>query len=493
LYSLATNGLIIIWYNKAMKNFRWWAFWRRMQYGLGYALIVMLCVVGVYYNYFYQPNTCFDGIQNGDELAVDCGGSCVRICSFTVAPPQVLWAESFAVTDSQYNAVAYIENRNETAGTPELRYKFQLFDKDGLINEKSGTTSLPPNTTQPVFEGRIATGGRIPTYTNLEITAAEVWLPGASDRSNFRTTALELLQADSRPRLNATLQNDNLYGVNNVEVVATIFDARGTPLTASQTFIDNFAGRSQSNLVFTWPRPIAKTIRSCEVPSDIMIVLDRSGSMAADGGTPPEPLESAKRSAETFVGKLRADDQIGFLSYATMPSNPIERTLTKDKTSAITAIANTTMGSDGVQYTNMGEAIRAAAVELTSNRHRDDARKVMILFTDGDVTRPLNPAGERDVAYAGAYARTLAEQAKEQDITIYTIGFGDFFAPTSDLISRDLTLISDLASAPELSYTAPTVADLARVYSEIADSICEEGAARIDIVPKTGGGFPRWP
>ncbi len=476
-----------------MENFRWWAFWRRMQYGIGYALIVMLCVTGVYYNYFYEPDSCFDEMQNGDELAPDCGGSCVRICSFTVEPPRVLWAESFAVTDNQYNAVAYVENRNQVAGTPELRYKFQLFDKDGLINEKSGVTSLPPNSTQPIFEGRIATGGRVPSYTTLELESSQLWLPGASDRSNYRTTALELLHADTRPRLNVTLQNDNLYTVSNVEVIATIFDARGTPLTASQTFIDNFVGRTQSNLVFTWPRPIAKTVRSCEVPSDIMIVLDRSGSMAADGGTPPEPLESAKSSAKTFVEQLRATDQIGFLSYATTPSSPIEQELTTDKTMAVGAILSTAMGSDGVQYTNMGEAIKIATDELVSARHRADARKVMILFTDGDVTRPLNSAGQRDVAFAGEYAKTLAKTAKDQDIIIYTIGFGDFFATSSDLISRDLTLISDLASAPALSFTAPTLADLARVYSEIADSICEEGAARIDVVPKTGGGFPQWP
>lgn len=477
-----------------MKNFRWWAFWRRMQYGIGYALVLMLCFTGVYYNYFYEPDSCFDGVQNGDEMAPDCGGSCVRICSFTVAPPKVLWAQSFAVTDNQYNAVAYVENRNQVAGTPELRYKFQLFDKDGLINEQSGVTSLPPNSTQPIFEGRIATGGREPSYTTLELETAELWLPGASDRSNYRTTALELLQADSRPRLNVTLQNDGLQTVGNVEVIATIFDARGTPLTASQTFIDNFVGRTSANLVFTWPRPIAKTVRSCEVPSDIMVVLDRSGSMAADGGSPPEPLESAKRSAETFVKQLRTTDQIGFVSYATTPSTPIEQVLTSDKTSAVNAISSTAMGSGGVQYTNMGEAIKVAAGELVSSRHREDARKVMILFTDGDVTRPLNEAGERDVAFAGEYARTHAEEAKAQDITIYTIGFGDFFATsTSDLISRDLELISDLASAPELSFSAPTVADLARVYSEIADSICEEGAARIDVVPKTGGGFPQWP
>jgi len=476
-----------------MKDFRWWAFWRRLQYGLGYTLVVMLSVVGVYYAYFYESANCFDGMQNNDELAPDCGGSCVRICAFSVAAPRVLWAESFAVTDNQYNAVAYVENRNTVAGTPELRYTFQLLDKDGIINEKSGLTALPANTVQPIFEGRIATGDRIPSETKLILTSPDLWLPSVSDRSNYRTTALELIGADSRPRLNVTLQNDDLYGVNNVEVVATIFDARGTPLTASQTFIDNLPGRTSSNLVFTWPRPIAKTIRSCEVPSDIMIVLDRSGSMAADGGTPPEPLESAKKSAENFVKQLRTNDTIGFLSYATTPSTPLEQTLTDDKQKVMSAIMNTTMGSDGIQYTNMGEAIKIATAELMSVRHRDNARKVLILFTDGDVTRPLNPAGQRDVVYAANHARALAEEAKKQDIILYTIGFGDFFATSTEDISRDLTLIKDLATTPDYSFRAPTIADLAKVYSEIADSICEEGAAKVDVIPKTKVGFPQWP
>lgn len=453
----------------------------------------MLTAVGVYYQYFYEPANCFDGVQNADEIGVDCGGSCVRICSFTVAPPRVLWAQSFAVTDNQYNAVAYVENRNEGAGAPVLRYTFQLFDADGLINEKQGETVLPANTTQPIFEGRIMTGGRTPTETKLIITNPELWLPSVSDRSNFRTTALALLQPDSRPRLNVTMQNSNLTTVNDLEVVATIFDVRGNPLTASQTFVDTFPGRSAVNLVFTWPRPIAKTIRSCEVPSDIMMVLDRSGSMAADGGNPPEPLESAKRSAQDFISQLRPTDTVGILSYATTPSSPMEQLLTTDKASALDAIARVAMRQDGIQYTDMNAAIAAAATELTSVRHRDDARKVMIIFTDGDVTRPLNAAGERDVAYAAEAARAAARAAKDQDITIYTIGFGDFFAPSSDAISRDVALISDLASAPELSYTAPTLADLARVYSEIADAICEEGATRIDVIPKTTTGFPQWP
>lgn len=465
-------------------NFRLWAFWRRLQYGAGFSAFVASMMTIVYFVAFYTPANCFDGMQNGDELAVDCGGSCVRICAFEVAPPTVTMVDSFAITDSQYNAVAYIENRNTEAGTPALDYTFRLLDQSGIITERRGTTPLLPDGTYPIFEGRIATDGRTPTETTLELAPAEFWYPYDANRSQFRTVDLQLVDADARPRLNVRLENTALTEARDVEVVATIFDSMGNPLTSSQTFIQNFAPRSQSDIVFTWPRPIATTVRSCEVPSDVMIVLDRSGSMAADGGTPPEPLESAKRAAATFVQQLRATDQVGYFSYATLPSTPIELRLSSNKSTAAAAIASTVMGEDGVQYTNMGEAFRVAQAELTSARHRDDARKVIVLMTDGDVTRPLNPeTGERDIEYAAQYARDLAREAKAQDIIVYTIGFGDFFS-SNDAVDRDIGLIRDLATDSSKAFFAPTITDLENVYRDIAEDICEDGPARIDIIAK---------
>ncbi len=471
-----------------------WAFWRRLQYGTVYALIVSVIFIGGYYKYLYTPPSCFDGVRNGGEQGVDCGGACTRICTFTVSAPVVLWSKSFLVTDGQYNAVAYIENRNTIAGAPQARYTFRLLDSQGVIAERTGVTELPANTTFPVFEGRIDTGTRVPTETVLVLEETDLWLPSNFNRSQFRTVSTELLGAGVRPRLNVVLENTEVLDVQNVNVVAVIFDSFGTPLTASQTFVDQLPGRTRSNLVFTWPRPIATTIRSCDVPSDVMIVLDRSGSMAADGGTPPEPLESAKQAAAQFASFLRDRDQIGYFSYATLPTNPIEQTLTSARNQAVQSIMRTVMGTDGIQYTNMGEAFRVAQAELLSSRAREEARKVIVLLTDGDVTRPVNPeTGERDVVYAANYAREAARVAKSQDIIIYTIGFGDFFANVEDVIERDLDLISDLASSPEKSFVAPTIERLQAVYRDIAEDICEAGPARIDIIPRSRANFAPYP
>ena len=472
-----------------MKNTRMWAFWRRVQYGTGYLTFIGLIFSGVYFIYFYTPANCFDLNQNGVEIGVDCGGKCTRICAFTVAPPKVLWSKSFEIQKGQYNAVAYIENKNILAGTPSISYIFRLYDGAGLITERSGTTVLPPNSTYPVFEGRINTDGRVPTETTLEIKPADMWLPSTYGREQFKTVDLKLVEADARPKLNVKIENTDINEAQAVEVVATIFDASGIPLTSSQTFIDTFAGRSQKDIVFTWPNPIAKTVRSCTVPSDIVIVLDRSGSMAADSGTPPEPLESAKKSAQTFVSQLRPTDKVAFLSYATEPSNPMEQILSGNIKEVTAAIGKTSMGKTGTQYTNMGDAFTAASTELQTTRHRDDARKVIIFLTDGDVTRPLNAAGQRDVAFAAEYAKKAADVAKTKNVIIYTIGFGDMFIGDKNEIDRDADLIRSLASDSQKYFKAPTIADLESVYKQIATDICEDGAARIDVIPKVTKAF----
>lgn len=474
-----------------MSNFRPWAFWRRVQYGLGFLAFWGVVGVGVHFVYFNAQATCFDGVKNGKEEGIDCNGSCVRICAFSVTPPQVVWAESFRIIDGQYNAVAYIENKNIDAATPALSYTFKLFDKNEVIAERSGVTILPPNSIYPVFEGRILTAdGRVPTKTEIVLTPADLWQPAKVGRNQFRTVDLELLSTDSRPRLNVELENTELSEARDVEVVATIFNRAGKPVTASQTSIDLFAARSNENIVFTWPNSIAKTVRSCEVPSDIMLVLDRSGSMAADGGEPPEPLESAKQAARSFVQLVRSTDTIGFVSYATTPSQPVEQMLTANSALINEAIEKVKMGEDGVQYTNIGAAFDVAYTELTSTRHREDARKVIVILTDGDVTRPLNPqTGLADREYAATYARTMAKKAKDENVTIYTIGFGDFFTQANESVSRDIDLIRDLASDPALYYTAPTVADLEVVYQKIAGDLCEEGPTRIEVIPKTRTNF----
>jgi Mg-chelatase subunit ChlD len=450
---------------------RRWAFWRRVQYGTGYALFLVLVLVGGYLRYVYEAPTCFDSKMNGEELAVDCGGSCTRICAFTVKPPRILWAESFPANAGQYNAVAYVENSNPVAGTPELRYTFTLKDRDGVITTRQGVTALPPESTYPVFEGRIDTGGRVPTETILTLESADLWLPVLFGRTQFRTSDLALTGADARPRLAVEIENTELSAATDVEVVATIFNAAGIPLTASQTFISQLPGRSTRDITFTWPQPIAKTLRSCEIPTDVIVAIDLSGSMNNDSANPPQPISDVLRAAETFITELRRGDQVGLTTFASTAS--LQSPLTTSTAAVAAQVRSLVIApSEERGTTNTGDALVAAESELNSTRHNTNARSVVVLLTDGLATAP----GDDPNAYALAKAASL----RAGDVTVFAIGLG---------AGVNADFLKGIATTPDQAFVAPTTATLQSIYETITASICEEGAARIDVIPKTRSNF----
>jgi len=454
-----------------MKLSRPWAFWRRVQYGLGYLSFLTAIFTGVYFIYIYQAPTCFDRTQNDTEIGVDCGGVCTRICAFTVTPPTVVWAKSFEVIKGQYNAVGYVENKNIAAGTPAIGYIFKLFDETGLITERTGTTVLPPDSTYPVFEGRINTSNRVPTKTTLELIPAELWYPSNFGREQFKTVDLALVEAGTRPKLNVKMENTELVEARDVEVVATIFDARGNPLTASQTFVDIFPARGQTDLVFTWPYPIAKTLRSCTVPTDVVIAIDLSGSMNNDGGTPPQPITGVLTAASTFASQLRPLDRVAVVTFASSSSIPVS--LGGDAQGAGAAIKRLSIEpKEETGNTNTGAGIAAARAELNSVRHNLDARKIIVLLTDGLATAPGNNPEE--------FAKTEATLLKADGITLYTIGLG---------AGVNMDFLRIIASESQSAFAAPTVATLEDIYKKITGAICEDGAARIDVIPKAASNF----
>ncbi len=446
---------------------RRWAFWRRVQYGAGVAVVLLLLGTLGYFRYLYAPPTCTDGRQNGDERGVDCGGSCRRICALDVMAPTVKWAQAFRVTKGQYNAVAYVENLNVGIGTPELAYTFTLYDEKGeVITTRAGTTFLPPSGVYPLFEGRIAVGDQVPARTFLELAPVEHWQGASGGKDDFVVRSRALTGADNKPRLDTVIYNASLTDQNNIAVVATLFDVRGNALTSSQSVVPRFASRTEQSVVFTWPEPIAKTVRSCEVPTDVLVAIDLSGSMNNDGGTPAEPLASALRAASSFVSLIRKNDRAGVVTYATTATLVEGLTGTHAATQDIIRALRIDPKEETGQ-TNIGDALIRVREEFASSRHNPDARKVLVLLTDGKANAPGNDAE--------AYALTQAETARADDITIFTIGLG---SAVND------TFLSAIAGEATRRYHAPSAADLDGIYRSISTALCEEGAAVIDIIPR---------
>ena len=195
-------------------------------------------------------------------------------------------------------------------------------------------------------------------------------------------------------------------------------------------------------------------------PTDIVLILDRSTSMAG------RPLANLKRGAKKFVeiidaatddahdGKIGGGSRIAIVSFS--------NTAVKD-TQLITEVSDLNSAIDNLSaggYTNHGDAFTKASELLSAPSGN---KKVMVMFTDGKTTAGVNPA-------------PIAAAARAMGVAIYVIGLVG-----SDGI--DEQALRNWASDPDSAYVVitPDDDDLEKIFEDLAKNISKPGATNIVI------------
>lgn len=195
-------------------------------------------------------------------------------------------------------------------------------------------------------------------------------------------------------------------------------------------------------------------------PTDIVLVLDRSGSMAG------APLSDMKLGAKAFIDIIdeatdsTQDGQIGFgsrIGIVSFSSTAVADTPLITSVDALKAAVDS-LNANG--STNHADAF-TKAMDLFDPASSN--AKVIVMFTDGNTT-------------AGAPPAPVAAAAKAQGIIIYCIGLIG-----SD--GLDITALNNWATDPDASHVAvtPDAADLEKLFAELAANISKTGATNITI------------
>lgn len=195
-------------------------------------------------------------------------------------------------------------------------------------------------------------------------------------------------------------------------------------------------------------------------PTDIVLILDRSGSMT---GT---PLASLKNGAKKFVdiiaeatggaqsGQIGFGSRIGIVSFSTTATQ---------NTQMITSVSQLKTAIDGLTAggrTNHADAFTKAAQLLTP--HSGNAR-VLVMFTDGVTTAGTNPS-------------PVAAGIRADGSIIYVIGLAGNGGVDEDALE-------DWASKPPEAYVtiAPTDQELEDLFENLARNLSKPGATDIVI------------
>jgi uncharacterized protein YegL len=143
------------------------------------------------------------------------------------------------------------------------------------------------------------------------------------------------------------------------------------------------------------------------VPNDVVLIIDKSGSMSPAYNNGEDKMQNAKDAAKGFVDLMDMTKHrvavVDFSSASMIGTLPF----TTDKNVAKNYI-------DGIQAngaTATGDAIQAA-INLLAD-HRPEAQPVIVIMSDGDANQPsVDPYG---------YAKQKAQEAKDAGIIFYTI------------------------------------------------------------------------
>lgn len=193
-------------------------------------------------------------------------------------------------------------------------------------------------------------------------------------------------------------------------------------------------------------------------PTDIVLILDRSGSMAGSA------LANLKNGAKAFIDIIdeatdgTQDGQIGSGSRIAVVS--FAETATAD-TQLITSVADLKAAVDALTAggnTNHADAFTKASELLAAPSTN---ARVMVMFTDGETTAGPDPS-------------PIAAAARAAGVTIYAIGL-------SGSGGVDASALEDWASKPASAYVAitPDDAELEDLFENLARNISNPGATDV--------------
>ncbi len=207
----------------------------------------------------YRTPSCFDHKQDQGEQGIDCGGPCPYLCAVDEIPVSVGFVRTVNPEPGRTDVIAYVNNSNANAGVQGAAYELDLYSAENrIISHITGTMNLPPSTISPLYIPNAYDGSQPISQAFLTFATSSInWLRTFQKPVAPLPSNIEIKQGET-PSVTATIENSLAIPLYNVVEVATVFNAAGNAIAASQTVVPDLPAQGTAPLTYTWNEPFAQ-------------------------------------------------------------------------------------------------------------------------------------------------------------------------------------------------------------------------------------------
>ncbi len=234
-----------------------WQTRRKVLYAVAVCITIIGLALYIFRDTIFPAPTCSDGKQNGYEVGIDCGGICAPRCSSEVEPLTVLWSRALRTSNTTFDLVALVSNKNINNASHGISYTFVVYNKQGkVIKEVKGETLAPVSGDFPIIQQSISFT-EMPRNVVLNIQDGVHYQVNEKPTSPTLRIANERYEAGSIPRVYATVTNTKQVVITDLPVEVLLFDKDNNVYAVGGTVIPRLEKEESKEISFTWNFPLA--------------------------------------------------------------------------------------------------------------------------------------------------------------------------------------------------------------------------------------------
>lgn len=260
---------------------------RRVLKQLLFGVSFLAIVSGIVFSFYYLNTrpTCFDGIQNGKEIGVDCGGKCVKAC-LVILPLEVSFAEVLKIGDGDFDVVAEIHNPNPDLGSSNIEYDLVLLGQGSveLARQRYNNLYILPKQTKHIVLTSIK--------SNTDIVGAKIDIKNVTWEklnNSFDVGTINFRVANSSftgKEFTASVANESDFDFDIVDVSVILYDTEGEIIGVNRTTINTLLSKEEREFKAIWPNALEKVVARSSVEVDTNVF--NNSNFIKRYGTPEE-------------------------------------------------------------------------------------------------------------------------------------------------------------------------------------------------------------